>query len=82
MLWPGGMGRRDHIADCGPDGEMQCVRRTRGDGAENRVKKEGVMAEIISIIAVVFMLILCKVLDHKYDDRDVIKFGRERGIIK
>jgi len=46
------------------------------------VKKEGFMAEIISVIAVVFMLILCKVLDHKYDDRDVIKFGRERGIIK
>ena len=46
------------------------------------MKKEGVMAEIISIIAVAFMLILCKVLDYKYDDRDVIKFGRERGMIK
>ena len=46
------------------------------------MKKETVMAEIISIIAVVFMLILCKVLDHKYDDRDVIRFGKERGMIK
>ena len=82
MLWPRGMGRCDHAPDRGADGEMQCVRRTRGDGAENRVKKEGIMAEIISIIAVVFMLILCKVLDHKYDDRDVIRFGKERGMIK
>ena len=40
------------------------------------------MAEILSGIAVVLMLILCKVLDHKHDDRDVIKFGRERGMIK
>ena len=40
------------------------------------------MAEILSGIVVVLALILCKILDHKYDDKEVIKFGRERGMIK
>lgn len=40
------------------------------------------MAEILSLIAVVFMLVLFRVLDKKYDDGAVIQFYKKRGVIK